>query len=578
MTPRLVAGPRRVCVGRGCLGRDERVRGEVVEAEDGEAPPRAVEQLGEAVRRGRCELNRDGDDGRQAVQPDKPGDFLDHIDLARHVGPPRRHDDAQHVAIARRLEADGLEQAPRLVRRHGDAEQALDARQPKLDGRRFERRGDDVRDARRERPAGDVGQQGRRPRRGAELARRVDAALEAVARVRREAEALRGAAHARRVEHGGLDEQARRLGADLGRLPAHDAGHGDRRLVVRDDERALGQVSPNAVERHERLSGQTPPDDHDVAQLVEVEGVERLAGLVEHPVRHVHDVVDGADADRGEALDQPRRARPDGHVFNDEGRVARAAGRVLDEDLDRQAGARVRHLDGRQRQRGAGERGEVAGDARVARRVRPVRRHVDVQHGVAAAEAAGVEVVREGHAGRGLCEDQDAVVARADAQLILGADHAHGRLAADLGLLDRDRLQDARIVARRQLEDRPDGRDRDGLALRHVRRAAHDLDRIVRADVDEADAQAVCPVVRPHVQDVPDDHAVERRPRLLDALDFEAGHREQGRDLIGRLVRIDEVREPGGGNEHGGVEMKLGMDSRRSPVCQNWVRKRRSFS
>ena len=52
-------------------------------------------------------------------------------------------------------------------------------------------------------------------------------------------------------------------------------------------------------------------DDLPAGEPGQIEGVQRLAALHQHVVGDVDDVVDRADADRGQPLDQPRRAGPD---------------------------------------------------------------------------------------------------------------------------------------------------------------------------------------------------------------------------------------------------------------------------
>ena len=95
---------------------------------------------------------------------------------------------------------------------------------------------------------------------------------------------------------------------DLGDLAAHDPGDAARPLGVADHGHVRVELALDAVEgRHLLPRLRAPHDDPVAAHLVEVEGVDRLAGQQHHVVRDVDDVRDRALAGRREALLQPQR-------------------------------------------------------------------------------------------------------------------------------------------------------------------------------------------------------------------------------------------------------------------------------
>ena len=73
-----------------------------------------------------------------------------------------------------------------------------------------------------------------------------------------------------------------------------------------------------------------------------IERVQRLAGFEHDVIRHVHDVVDAADADFFQRRAQPIRAGPNLHAFDDARRVTRAKFGVFDAHGDEIVTAQVR--------------------------------------------------------------------------------------------------------------------------------------------------------------------------------------------------------------------------------------------
>ena len=107
-------------------------------------------------------------------------------------------------------------------------------------------------DARRDRAAGQARDQRRRGVERRPHLLRIDAALEAIRRLREEAEPSRRPPHARRREEGALEEHRGRPVAHLGFLPAHHAGERDGAAAVGDDQIVRLERARHAVERRER--------------------------------------------------------------------------------------------------------------------------------------------------------------------------------------------------------------------------------------------------------------------------------------------------------------------------------------
>ena len=127
-------------------------------------------------------------------------------------------------------------------------------------------------------------------------------------------------------------------------------------------------------------------DDAAAADPAEIEGVDGLAGGEEDVVRDVDDVVDRPQAHGLEPADEPVGRRPDRDAADDEAAVAGAEG--LGRDLDvGDVGRGLAELGDRPvllEQRPAEHGPDLAGDAEVAERVRPVGVGLEVEDEVAA--------------------------------------------------------------------------------------------------------------------------------------------------------------------------------------------------
>ena len=182
--------------------------------------------------------------------------------------------------------------------------------------------------------------------------------------------------------------------------------------------------------------------------------------------------------------------------------------------------------------------GEIARDAVHAGAVLPVRRQIDLEHGIAEAGPFGIALA-DRRIGR---QFHDAVVIVGDLQLGRRAQHAAALDAADGADAERDVLAGNEGAGRREHAEHAGAR---------IRRAAHDLHRRAAvAGVDHADAQAIgirMLLGRDHARDG------ERRQRLrlvLEFLDLEPDHGELVGELLDRLVGVEMVLQPGEGEFH----------------------------
>ncbi|GJE72844.1 hypothetical protein CHKEEEPN_4405 [Methylorubrum podarium] len=370
---------------------------------------------------------------------------------------------------------------------------------------------------------------------------RIDAALEAVARIGDEAEPPPGAGDVARIPEGRLDQHVGGALVAARRLPAHDAADRLDAVGIGDHHRVRVEPVGLAIEGHEALAVLRPTHDQGPGDLVRVEHVQRPAAVEGHVVGDVDERVDRAQADRPQALLHPRGRGTVLHAAHEAEGEERAETRVVRVELQRdggRAGALAAHRRHRLALQGAeAGGGEIAGDAVDRGAVRAVRRQVDLDHRI-------VEPGPEGVGGADGCvggQIEDAVVVLAEAQLRPGAEHAAALDPADRAHREGDVL--ARHVGARRREDREHAGPR-------VRRAAHDLERLPVPGIDLADPQAVGVGVLLGGDHPRDDVGTKRGGLVLDAFDFEADPRQRFRDRVEGCLGVEVVLEPGEGEFH----------------------------
>ena len=559
------------------VGRQAELVGELVGDERiaqhlGEARPR--ERIGDdaprllAVREAATLRGRRGDRGDVVVAVD-PGDLLRVVGCIGQIGTPRRRGD-EHVRLVGALSglvdraAEVAQDREHPVTRVVDAHDAAGLRDVEQVCRAL-RRVVDIGHAGvgtaaavlDEQVDGQLGRCCRHPR--------VDAALEALGRLRDEAVAARGARHGRGVEVGGLDEHVGRRVVHLGGSAAHDAGDGERPLAGVGDEQVLGaQRALDVVEGRQGLTGAGASHDDRAVELGEVVGVERLPDGEHHVVGDVDGEADRTHPHLGQTLLHPRGRRPRRvDATHDAGHEAVAAddavdGRVV---LEADRVAVVVGLGGGDGRRVAVATGraalgvpELAGESTHREAVPTVRGHVGLDGLLGEAEQ-GDGVVAGGQ-GRGLLgteqslEDDDALVVVPEADLVLGADHAVGDVAVRLACGDGE-------VAG---QDGSRQHDDDEVTHLEVVGAADDLlvlalgqHLAVLADVDgaPADGLAVLLGLEGNVEHPADDE----RPgevTTVEVLLLEADGDESGSDVgaAGPLGQLGELGEPAEWHPH----------------------------
>ena len=324
--------------------------------------------------------------GGDAVVAPRAQDLLDEVVLPADVVAGRRDRDRDSLSARLGREPEPRKRVAREVERDRRvASEEMQPREPEGRAAGLHRGSPRIEEPGRKRSAraaqDEVGREVQRGRNRGD----VRAPLEPVRRVRVHPEPARGPADRGGVPPRGLQEHMARRGRHGGVEPAHDPGERDGALRVRHDDVGSLQAPLDSVEGDEGLA---PPclahDDRPASQLLEVEGMERLAERPEPVVRRVDGRADRVASDRRQpAADELGRGRV-GNSAEQKGAEPQAVLRALDaegrERLDRLAGGGgERKLRSERRERSCRERRDFPGEAGVAHRVRAVRRDLDVE-------------------------------------------------------------------------------------------------------------------------------------------------------------------------------------------------------
>ena len=240
--------------------------------------------------------------------------FLDDVDLAFAVGPPRRDGHLPKAGTAQVSgEADGSEKLGHHLVAQLGTQHGVDPRRSYRDGalgRQMRRVAQGV-----DGPSTGTVQQGNETvdRCFGDLG--VDAALEAGSGLGEQRQPFTGAGDRRGSEPRGLQEHVAGVRPDLRRGPAHDSSDTDHRVGPVADNAVVGfQGSHRAVQGHEGLAGVCPPGDQaPTRQVVDVVGVVGLAQFQHHVVGRIDHRGDGSHPGQAEASGQPGGRRPRRH-------------------------------------------------------------------------------------------------------------------------------------------------------------------------------------------------------------------------------------------------------------------------
>ncbi|CRE10820.1 Uncharacterised protein [Bordetella pertussis] len=453
-------------------------------------------------------------------------DFLDQVFLDLDVETVRRRRHDEVVALLLERQAQAGEDLRHFGTLHRHAQHTVAARQPhahglahgQVDALVVDRAGLSAADVENE--PGDqfdvLGDRGV-----------VHAALEAVAGFGAELVAARAAGDRAGPPECRLEVDVARIQRHRGRFAAHDAGQA-LHLFAGHHHAHLGvQRDGLAVEQFERFAFARPAHGEIAADLVEIEHMRGTPHLE-------HDVVGNIDQGRHRTLAGTLQARL--HPFGRRGaRVdaldhapGKAAAQIRGLDGDRQAMVdRDRHgLGRRRRERRAGQRGDFAGHTENGQAVGAIGRQLEREQGVVQIQR-GADIGARAQRGR---QFEQACMVLRQAQLARRAQHARGLHAAHLGHADLHAAGQFGAHARQ----------RHGQARGRIGRAAHDLQQSARTVVDLAHAQLVGVGMGRDVDDARHHHAGKRRGGRLGFFDFQAGHGQPVRELIGADRRVDQ--------------------------------------
>ena len=365
------------------LGVDGRKADHFVEALRFQRPPQRGFRLGVGPEHHRLARGRQA--SGELVIAVVTSQFFDQVNLAADVPPPGGRGHPPGILVgAGGHKAQRGQKALDQGRGQRLAQSAQDFPLAKRDFGHVPAAGVDVNDTGEQFAAGQLQEEFRAATRRAHRRFHVQAALEAGAGFRAQAQVFRRPASSHRFEPGRLEQDVLGAQADLRRRPAQDAGQGHRALGVGDDEMMRLQGARDAVEGGDflaRLGG--PHHDALLGQGVEVEGVRGVAEFEQDVVGDVHDVVDGSNPAGFQALPQPLGRGLHLEVAEDQGCVAVAQVGRLDLHLGG-AGGQVAHfhrlgLNGLERF--GVERADLAGHAVVAHQVGPVGGDFQLQQG-----------------------------------------------------------------------------------------------------------------------------------------------------------------------------------------------------
>ena len=364
----------------------------------------------------------------------------------------------------------------------------------------------------------------------------IDAALEAMRRIRRKIVAPCAALDRLRIPEGRFEVDVGGVERDGGGIAAHDAGERFDRFVIGDHAYPVVDVDGTAVQELERLARAAPAHVQSAMDLRQIEHMR-------WPAQFQHHVIGDVDQRRNrplstalETLLHPARCRRTGIEVADDA-TGKTAAQVRRADRGRQdlVARHGNRLEHRRDERHAGERRYFTCHAEHRQTIGLVRCQLDrelhvVQLMVVPEVLPDRRIVRQ--------VQQAAMVVR-QLQFLCGAQHSLRFDAAQLSDLDLERLA---VFARRQHGANQRARDLHPGA--HVRRAADDGERGAGTGIDLADVEPVGIRMAGDFQHLGDHHAGKWRGDRHRFLDLESGHRQKMGELVGSQVRVGHRAQP----------------------------------
>ena len=244
----------------------------------------------------------------------------------------------------------------------------------------------DINDALRHRAGSHLHEQLRRTRHSTYGLRFIDAALEPARGLGVQPDAARRTADCRPVKGRRLKDDRGRPLRDLGLKTAHDPRKTCGLLAVGNDKFVPDGNALRVIERVQVLPCMCAACREAVPRhRIIVIGMERLPQFEHDEVRHVHHVVDGADARSMQTIDDPRRRRRDLHIAQDARREAPAKLLCLNADVHELGGTlprRLLDLNRRKAQLLARQCRNFTRNADDTETVRTVRRQFELKYNV----------------------------------------------------------------------------------------------------------------------------------------------------------------------------------------------------
>ena len=329
----------------------------------------------------------------------------------------------------------------------------------------------------------------------------------------------------------------------LGRITAHHAGKPDGTRAVGDAKHRFVHVHRLPFSSFSCSPGLAEAHVDAAIELVEVVDVQGPAKLQHHVVRHV---------DKGGYRTLPRTLEPLPHpgwsgrrridvADHTAGETSAAAGV---DDPHRMAGrTHCRHrLNLGCDKPGSRQCRDLPRDTEQGQAIGSIGRELERENAVV--ECKNLADTPSGHCIRRQFE-QAGVIVR-NPQFPRRAQHALTLHAAHHRRSDSDRL--ACSIGRKH---RADQRHRHVHAHGRIGRTANDRQRLPATRVDPANAQSIGLGVPINGEDTTGDDTGERRRDGPAGLDLDTGHRQQAREIVRTLRRIDKTTQPAFGELHG---------------------------